>query len=57
MGMGMWTPEVDRLKFDPKTGTTEALDFDGDEYQDRVREARADWAYKQADAMIERSKT
>jgi hypothetical protein len=57
-GMGMWVPPGVSQWFedDGKHGCV-LLDVEEEElYQDRIREARADWAYKQADAMIERSK-
>lgn len=51
MGMGMWIPPGVDLWRDG----VGMLDVTDEEYQDRVRAARADWAYKQADALIARS--
>jgi hypothetical protein len=54
-GMGMWIPPGISQWKDNEHGCV-LLDVEEEEYQDRIRAARADWAYKQADAMIERSK-
>jgi hypothetical protein len=55
-GMGMWIPPGVNQWFEDDGKAAELLDPEEELYQDRIRAARADWAYKQADAMIERSK-
>jgi hypothetical protein len=55
-GVGMWIPPGVSQWFEDDGKMAKLLDTEEELYQDRIREARADWAYKQADAMIERSK-